>query len=87
MNSCVPYMYMVEGDPNVSSTQWRSYANIRDLLYYFDIVTNAGIYYIDMKKLDMSRGRIYKLDTSKHREFAGCANGLLEGSKGFTPMY
>lgn len=87
VNSCVPYMYMVEGDPNVSSTQWRSYANIRDLRYYFDIVTNAGIYYIDMKKLDMSRGRIYKLDSSKHQEFAGCANGLLERSKGFKPMY
>lgn len=87
MNSSVPYTYMVEGEPNLSSTQWRSYSDIRDLRYYFEIVTNAGFYYIDMASIDMNKKQIYKLDTSRHTEYAGCANSLLERSNGFTPMY
>ncbi len=29
-NLCVPYKYTVESDPNVSSTQWVSFSNVRD---------------------------------------------------------
>ncbi len=42
VNVSVPYTYRLEGEPNVSSTQWRSFANLRDRLYYFDIVTNPA---------------------------------------------
>ncbi|MDE6073202.1 MAG: linear amide C-N hydrolase, partial [Muribaculaceae bacterium] len=45
-NVSVPYTYTIETEPNVSSTQWRSFANLRDKRYYFDIVTNMGIYYV-----------------------------------------
>ncbi len=88
LNSSVPYTYEIEGMPNLSSTQWRSYADTRDLRYYFDIVTNPGYYYIDLSKLDLRKGApILKLDTSKTVDLVGDANGRLERSKGFTPMY
>lgn len=87
-NVSVPYKYTIETEPNVSSTQWRSFCNIRDRRYYFDIVTNLGVYYIDMGRLELHAGApILKLDTSKYHDFAGCINGHLEKSKGFTPMY
>lgn len=88
VNSCVPYTYMVEGEPNVSSTQWRSYSNVRDCRYYFDIVTNPGYYYVDLKGLDLRKGQpVRKLDTSKTADLVGNANHRLEKSAPFTPMY
>lgn len=88
MNASVPYLYTVDGEPNVSSTQWRSFANIRDLRYYFDIVTNDGLYYIDLKKCNLEPGAsVMKLDTSRYSEIAGEANGYLQAVAPFTPMY
>lgn len=87
-NSSVPYTYMIEGEPNLSSTQWRSLSNVRDLRYYFDIVTSDGCYYIDLKGLILKDGApILKLDTSEADGATGNANNLLKESKGFTPMY
>lgn len=88
VNSCVPYTYEIETEPNVSSTQWRSYADIRDLRYYFDIVTNPGYYYINLEKCNLEKGsKIMKLDTAKHTQIIGEANKYLDKSPGFTPMY
>lgn len=88
VNSSVPYTYLVQGEPNLSSTQWRSYADLRDCRYYFDIVTNPGYYYVDMKTLDLSKGApVLKLDTSRTSDLVGNANSRLVKSEPFTPMY
>ncbi|MCH5231115.1 MAG: linear amide C-N hydrolase [Muribaculaceae bacterium] len=88
VNSCVPYTYLIQGEPNVSSTQWRSYADIKNRRYFFDIVTNFGIYYVDLTKCDLRKGApILKLDTSKETKLMGEANHALKHSNGFTPMY
>lgn len=88
MNVSVPYTYTIETEPNVSSTQWRSFSNLRDLRYYFDIVTNDGIYYVDLKTCDFRKGAsVKKLDTSKSRELVGNINKHLKDSAPFTPMY
>lgn len=87
-NVSVPYKYTVESEPNVSSTQWRSFANIRDRLYYFDFATNLGVFYIDLKKCDLRPGApVLRLDTSKHKDYAGDATSLLEKHAPFSPMY
>lgn len=84
----VPYKYAVEGEPNLSMTQWRTYANLRDTRYYFDMVTNPGIYYIELGRLNLNPGApVLKLDTSKTRDLVGCANSRLVESAPFTPMY
>lgn len=88
VNSCVPYTYLIQGEPNVSSTQWRSYADIKNRRYYFDIVTNMGYYYVDLKKFDLRPGApVYKLDTSKETMLVGEANKAMKKSAPFTPMY
>ena len=86
--SSVPYTYLIQGEPNVSSTQWRSYSNTRDLRYYFDMATNPGYYYIDLKALDLGKGKsVLKLDTSATSDLVGCANSRLVAVAPFTPMY
>lgn len=88
VNVSVPFHYTVNGDPNVSSTQWRSFSNIRDLRYYFDIVTNPGMYYIDLKKCNFEPGAsVMKLDTARDTNMAGEANAYLRPTAPFTPMY
>lgn len=88
VNSCVPYTYLIQGEPNVSSTQWRSYADIKNRRYYWDIVTNMGYYYIDLTKCDLRKGAsVMKLDTSKETMLVGEANKALKKSAPFTPMW
>mgnify|MGYP000804976350 FL=1 len=88
MNVSVPYLYTISTEPNVSSTQWRSFSNIRDRLYYFDIVTNLGVFYIDLKKCDLRPGAsVMKLDTSKSKDFVGDVTSRLVKHAPFTPMY
>ncbi|MCM1291541.1 MAG: linear amide C-N hydrolase [Prevotella sp.] len=87
-NASVPYLYSVQGEPNLSSTQWRSLSNLRDKLYYFDVVTNDGLFYIDLKKCDLREGKsVMKLDVSKSSEYVGEANKHLFKTAPFTPMY
>ncbi len=87
-NASVPYLYTVDSEPNVSSTQWRSFCNIRDLRYYFDIVTNDGIYYIDLTKCNFEPGAsVMKLDTARETDIVGEANAYLKAVAPFTPMY
>lgn len=84
----VPYTYLIQGEPNVSSTQWRSYADLKNRRYYFDIVTNPGYYYIDLNKCDLKKGAsVMKLDTVKETQIIGEANHALFKSAPFTPIY
>lgn len=88
VNSCVPYTYLIEGEPNLSSTQWRSYADTRDKRYYFDLVTNPGYYYVDLQKINLKKGApVLKLVTSETSDLVGSANSRLREVPPFTPMY
>ena len=86
-NVSVPYTY-TSGEANLSATQWRSYANIRDLRYYFDVVTNDGVFYIDLRDCNLSKGApVMKIDVAKSRDYIGKANSHLFRTEPFTPMY
>lgn len=88
MNVSVPYLYTVDGEPNVSSTQWRSFSNLRDRQYYFDMVTHLGVVYIDLAKCNLAKGApVMKLTMDKAVGAVGCANDILEPVAPFTPMY
>jgi len=88
VNACVPYSYLIQGEPNVSSTQWRSYADLKNRRYYFDIVTNPGYYYIDLSKCNLKKGAsVMKLDTSKETLLVGEANHALRKHAPFKPIY
>ena len=86
--SCVPYTYLIGGEPNVSSTQWRSYSDIRGRRYFFDIVTNPGYYYIDLNKCNLRKGAsVMKFNTSENTDVFGDVTLMLQPSAPFTPMY
>lgn len=87
-NLSVPYEYAIETEPNVSSTQWRSFANLRDRTYYFDVVTNLGLIYVDLKKCDLRKGaHILKYEPAKHPEAVGDITRQMSRNPGFIPAY
>lgn len=84
----VPYGYMVEGDHNVSSTQWRTIADLTGGKYYMRFADSKSDFWIDLGRLRLNPGApILKLDTSDHNAYSGCANDALKVSQGFMPMY
>lgn len=88
MNLSVPYLYTIETEPNVSSTQWRSFADLKNRRYYFDIVTNLGVYYIDLLKCNLNPDApVLKFDTSVNTTQVGDITSRLVPSLPFTPMY
>ncbi len=86
-NVSVPYKY-VKGDKNLSQTQWRSFSNIRDRKYFFENVTDPGLYYIDLNELSLSPGSpVLYLDTQHAAGYVGNVNRHLVNSEPFTRMY
>ncbi len=84
----VPLGYELPGEPNVSSTQWRSVADATGGKYYFYITYSPGDLWVDLGRLQLHPGApILKFDSAKHPGFIGCANDVLEKSAGFTPMW
>lgn len=84
----VPYGYEIEGEPNVSSTQWRSISDATGGRYYFKFAYSISDFYVDLNKLLLNPGDpILKLDTSNYHELSGCVNDKLKKSNGFTPMW
>ena len=72
----------------MSSTQSCSFSNIRDLRYYFDVVTNNGVFYIDLGKCDLRPGApVMKLDVSRSGSYIGEVNRHMFKTKPFSPMY
>ena len=63
-NASTPYGMTVPGQPNNSSTRWRTVFDHQRSLYYFDSVLSPGAFWVDMKKADFSAetGKVMKLD-------------------------
>lgn len=87
-NVSVPYHYTVDGEPNVSSTQWVSLSNLRDLRYYFIPVTNLGIWYVDLSRFNLKPGApVMRLEVSECGSATGEVNAKFRKSEPFTPMW
>ena len=84
----VPLGYELAGEPNLSSTQWRSVADARGLCYYFGFTTSLSMFWVDLSRADLRAGApVLKLDTAAEPNPTGCVNGLLRRSEGFKPMW
>ena len=84
----VAYGYEVPGQPNLSSSQWRSIADLNRERYNFKFADQMGMFYVDLSQLDLTPGApVLKLDTTHRADFFGNINNRLQVSKPFTPMY
>ena len=55
-NVSVPYGISTVDQPNISTTRWRSVADHRDLVYYFEPTLSPGIFWARLTQFDLSEG-------------------------------
>lgn len=71
-NCSVPLGISSETEPNISSTRWRTVADQKNLVYYFDNVLNPNVVWVEFSKLDFSeKGKVRKLTLENHENYAG----------------
>ena len=84
----VAYGYEVPGQPNLSSSQWRSIADLKRGRYNFKFADEMGMFYIDLSQLMLTPGSpVLMLDTTHRADYFGNVNNLLKKTEPFTPMY
>ncbi|MCE4052840.1 linear amide C-N hydrolase [Pseudomonas sp. Au-Pse12] len=66
-NVSVPYGISTPGEPNISSTRWRSVVDHQRKLYFFESALTPNTFWVDLKKIDFSSGtgQVMKLDLGK----------------------
>ena len=86
-NCSVPYGISSEAEPNISSTRWRSVADQKNLVYYFETVKTPNAFWVDLKKLDFSKNAaVKKLSASNNETYAGETSSIFKPTKAFIFM-
>ncbi|MCS0497489.1 linear amide C-N hydrolase [Ancylobacter sp. MQZ15Z-1] len=83
----VPLGITTPEQPNISSTIWRSVANQRDLIYYFDSATRPSAFWINLAKLDLAPGApVRKLTIANGEVYAGEVSAVFAPAEPFAPL-
>ncbi len=81
----VPLGITTPAEPNISSTIWRTVADQKNLVYYFDSATRPNTFWISLAKLDLRPGApVKKLTIANGEVFAGEAAGSMQVAQPFT---
>ncbi len=71
-NCSVPYGISTPGQPNISSTRWRTLADQKNKRYFYDGALTPNVFWVDLEKLDLSEGAdVMKLNLTKGEVYAG----------------
>lgn len=85
-NVSVPYGITTPGQPNISSTRWRTVADQKRLLYFFDSALTPNTFWINMKEIDFSEnGKVMKLELGKDQSHV-YAGDVVKEFKVTTPF-
>lgn len=86
-NCSVPYGISTENQPNISSTRWRSVADQKNLLYYFETALSPATFWVDLNCFDLSEGNdVKKLDLADGQMYHGHASGYFKKAEPFVFM-
>ncbi len=70
-NCSVPLGISTPDQPNIASTLWRTVADHKNLLYFFESTLSPNIFWVDLKELDFSPGaEAMKLDLGDFHTYA-----------------
>ncbi|ANH75419.1 6-aminopenicillanic acid acyl-transferase family protein [Ralstonia insidiosa] len=73
-NVSVPFGISTPGEPNISSTRWRTVVDHKRMLYFFESALTPNTFWVDLKKVDFSNGSpVRKLDlgANQRNTFSG----------------
>jgi penicillin V acylase-like amidase (Ntn superfamily) len=68
----VPLGLSTPSEPNIASTIWRTVADQKNLVYYFDSATRPNTFWVSLKEIDLKPGApVRKLTLAQGQIFAG----------------
>lgn len=86
-NVSVPFGITTPDQPNISSTRWRTVADHKRKLYFFESALTPNVFWVDLTKLDLSEetGKVRKLDLGPNQTniYAGMANDQFKEAEPF----
>lgn len=89
-NASVPFGITTPDQPNISSTRWRTVADQKRLIYFFESALTPNVFWMNFKDIDFSQetGKVMKLDLGKDQRntFAGNAVKDFQEAKPFRFM-
>lgn len=79
-NVSVPYGISTPGQPNISSTRWRTVFDHQRKLYFFESALTPNTFWIDLKALDFSQqtGKVLKLDLGSNQDHTHSGNATRQ---------
>ncbi|WP_296581008.1 linear amide C-N hydrolase [Xanthobacter sp.] len=83
----VPLGITTPDHPNISSTIWRTVADQKNRVYYFDSATRPNAFWVDLAKVDVSPGTpVRRLTIANGEVFAGEISAAMQPTAPFSPM-
>ena len=83
-NVSVPLGISIPEQPNIASTRWRTVADQKNKVYYFESTLSPDVFWVDFKGLDFKAGApVKKLVLTNGEIYAGNAAGKFQDS---TPL-
>jgi len=89
-NVSVPFGITTADQPNISSTRWRTVADQKRLVYFFESALTPNVFWVKLSDINFSHetGKVMKLDLGKDQKntFAGNAAKDFKEAKAFSFM-
>ena len=83
-NASVPYGIATPDHPNISSTRWRTVADHKKKIYFFESALTPNVFWVNFKNVDFSEAaKAKKLDLSDNRVYSGDTAGLFKEATPF----
>lgn len=86
-NVSVPYGITTPGQPNISSTRWRTVFDHKNQHYFFESAYTPNVFWIDLKEIDFSdkTGQVMKLDLGENQKniFSGEVSDQFKPTSAF----
>ncbi len=84
-NVSVPFGLNTAEEPNISSTRWRTVADHKRNLYFFESAVSPNIFWVDLKEINFKDGQTKKLALGKDQAitYSGKSNSYFKSSKPF----
>ncbi len=83
-NVSVPLGITTPGHPNISTTIWRTVSDQKNRVYYYESAISPNIFWIDLKKIDFSKGqKPRKISLKGHPIMAGDQSGAFIAAEPF----
>jgi len=85
-NVSVPYGISTPRHPNISSTRWRTVADHKNKIYYFESALTPSVFWVDMKKINfetLKSAKTLPLGKEQKNIFSGDTSGKFIEAKPF----